>query len=292
MTAQNEDRPINCVKDFFNYYLQHFREPDWKSKKGIISPPGHDQAVWIFRGLQDLNEEMKTSLERACKQYFGDLSRAVEIERELLKDFRRRYAIYATLPPPREDRIVEWLSLMQHHGAPTRLLDWTYSYFIAAYFAISDAKDDCWIWALRQDQLNRKVEQKFQKSKKAVHKALRHFITRRTQVHFDATFNQGIDFAYSISPFNLNERLTIQQGVFVCPGNLRKSFQDNLKAVKLDRKNSFPICIRKACHRDILLALHKMNIHSATLFPGFDGFAKSLKTKMLLLSYRPSTMEE
>jgi hypothetical protein len=181
---------------------------------------------------------------------------------------------------------------MQDHGAPTRLLDWTYSFFIAAYFAISEAKGDCWIWALRQDRLNAEAEKLLRTRRPAVYAALRRFVARRTQPHFDAAFDRGVDFAYSISPFNLNERLTIQQGVFVCPGNLKKPFRANLEAVGLGREHSFPIRVRKSCHRDILLALHKMNIHSGSLFPGFDGFAKSLKTKMLLLSYRPSTMEE
>jgi hypothetical protein len=44
---------------------------------------------------------------------------------------------------------------MQHHGAPTRLLDWTYSLHVAAYFgaesAIATEDADAAIWLLNDD---------------------------------------------------------------------------------------------------------------------------------------------
>jgi len=37
---------------------------------------------------------------------------------------------------------------MQHHGAPTRLLDATYSVYVAAYFALEETWNDCAVWAI------------------------------------------------------------------------------------------------------------------------------------------------
>lgn len=47
---------------------------------------------------------------------------------------------------------MEWLALMQHFGAPTRVLDITKSSYVAAYFAIEDATagDDCAVWAINE----------------------------------------------------------------------------------------------------------------------------------------------
>ena len=42
----------------------------------------------------------------------------------------------------------QWLALMQHHGAPTRLLDFTWSPYVAAFLALERAVDDAAVWAI------------------------------------------------------------------------------------------------------------------------------------------------
>lgn len=61
--------------------------------------------------------------------------------------------------PQRYDR-ASWLTLMQHYGLPTRLLDWSESPLVALYFALSsdeDAKTDAAVWVLNPMRLNKKV---------------------------------------------------------------------------------------------------------------------------------------
>ena len=62
-------------------------------------------------------------------------------------------SLYSNIPG-RDDNL-EWLILMQHHGAPTRLLDWTENILVALYFVVKcSPKDDGEIWALYPDELN------------------------------------------------------------------------------------------------------------------------------------------
>ena len=83
----------------------------------------------------------------------------------------------------------------------------------------------------------------------------------------------------AINAFQLNERLAVQQGLFVCPGDLRISFKRNLIAGGPSPENlvRFEISTETEARREMLNMLHQMNINNASLFPGLDGFAGSLK---------------
>jgi hypothetical protein len=93
---------------------------------------------WLFRGERTTAWQLKTSLERCCDR---------TIEGRIIREFRRAYHQFSPQVPEREST-VEWLSIMQHHGAPSRLLDFTYSVYVAAYFAVEEADDDSVVWAI------------------------------------------------------------------------------------------------------------------------------------------------
>ena len=61
--------------------------------------------------------------------------------------FKRKAHQFLAQPPDPDDDF-QWLALMQHHGAPTRLLDFTWSPYVAAFFALERATSDAAVWAL------------------------------------------------------------------------------------------------------------------------------------------------
>ena len=79
----------------------------------------------------DFEPALTTGLERACLLADGSLTRAPEHEKGIIREFRRRAHHYLPDATLLGDSL-ELLALMQHHGAPTRLLDWTYSLYVAA----------------------------------------------------------------------------------------------------------------------------------------------------------------
>jgi hypothetical protein len=117
------------------------------------------------------------------------------------------------------------------------------------------------------------------------------------------------DIVYVVEPFHQHERISIQQGLFLFPGNIEKPFEHNLCSVfeldfkdlsaksSLDLKGSeinkldpfnisiMKIVIPQSLHSKALTDLFKMNVTAATLFPGLDGFSRSLSFHFRYLDY-------
>src|SRR5208337_1142998 len=108
---------------------------------------------WIFRG-QSRNWPLATSLDRTCKNFgvSGGPS-IIRLERQTITDFKRQYSKHVPGVGPPDDDTQQWLSLMRHYGAPTRLLDFTFSFFMAAYFALEDAQGNSVVWAINKNWL-------------------------------------------------------------------------------------------------------------------------------------------
>lgn len=258
---------------------------------------------FIYRG-QRADHPLTTSLERACIDTDGDLKRARRREVALIREFMRRFHHYSPQVPS-EDHLLEWLSLMQHHGAPTRLLDWTYSIYVAAYFAIEYARErrrrledkpsdgqvepasDAAVWMLDMAWAAEAAAAEFSRNNRR--DAMEYVALRPKILDDEPRFGDVIKADRSVAcvwpenPFRLNERLTIQKGVFVCVGDVVRTFEENLKALEGHRENMTRLIIPADRLDTMLGELFYMNITRATLFPGLDGFAHSLRINLASL---------
>jgi hypothetical protein len=95
---------------------------------------GCGEKAWIFRGHGSIDCLLAPSVERAAEKKSASW---VLLESLMLEEFRAKAPMHvdARSLPPTNDRLA-WLALMQHYGVPTRLLDFTYSPYVALYFAI------------------------------------------------------------------------------------------------------------------------------------------------------------
>jgi FRG domain len=85
----------------------------------------YDKRAWIYRGQSTSKDRaIKTSIERFFEREIFQVDQRERLESELIEAFMRAYYNYA-LHVPADECIVEWLSLLQHHGAPTRCVDFT-----------------------------------------------------------------------------------------------------------------------------------------------------------------------
>jgi hypothetical protein len=105
-----------------------------------------------FRGHTALYDELNPGIFR-CR--FKSIAEWRPIEFSVIEDFKREAPALIDTVPPWGDHLA-WLFLIQHHGSPTRLLDWTENALVALFFAVSNQLDkDGELWAMYPDELNR-----------------------------------------------------------------------------------------------------------------------------------------
>jgi hypothetical protein len=107
---------------------------------------------WAFRGHQSADWTLQNSLSRQLRRFCPDEASWRVRESRALRIFRRKAHIYLDARDAIEDDL-RCLAMMQHHGAPTRLLDFTKSPFVAAFFALESAASNAAVFALNTPAL-------------------------------------------------------------------------------------------------------------------------------------------
>lgn len=246
---------------------------------------------WIFRGQANAEWSLRPSLERFAAELRDSPS---FVETFIESEFRRHAHHYVTdLPAP--ENTLDWFALMRHYGAPTRLLDFTKSPYVAAFFATAEASvhDSAAIWALDGSVINRNAGKLLSEGSLAAN--VKQHGERCAQMAnsfsepsiFRDVLTPGAVPArvvITVEPFRTNRRVLLQQGLFLCPVSLYVSFEHAMKNVLRAAHNGsgatspilYKIRISERAHPNVLRELQRMNITSATLLPGLEGFAQSL----------------
>jgi hypothetical protein len=255
---------------------------------------------WTFRGQHDASWTLDSALQRAGKE--GEYMPAMlsGIEQELIEGFQRRAHHFLPDPPPLEN-LIDWMALIQHFGGMTRLLDFTKSFYVAAFFAVEKARSECAIWCVNHYAMTQGLEQflKIDMINSTIpHWEILHRTAELAQELLKKDRHSFKKIIFEVQPFKLNQRLAVQQGVFLLPLSIDLPFMDSLAATlslpptvfvdskieeftlqsnpRLLRKSSaIKLLLPRAIHHDVLQDLWNMNVNAATLFPGLDGLARS-----------------
>jgi hypothetical protein len=118
--------------------------------------------AWAYRGQSNASWALYPSIDRRLrvsgKGRNFSFYQQVDVrlyEQELMFRFQREAHQYRDYLPE-DDDLTSWLALMQHHGTPTRLLDWTTSPYVAVYFALEDETEKAAVWAIDLDWLEKR----------------------------------------------------------------------------------------------------------------------------------------
>lgn len=265
---------------------------------------------FVFRGQGNAEWGLKTSLARMVEGHhpnYIDKIMPASYEQRMMEEFQWKYPSYEKNQIPLPDESIEWLSLMQHYGSPTRMLDFSYSMYVAMFMAIDGSFfQKSAIWAINKHVLSEKVFAKF-RAEKNTNVASGADLDSYTYNEATNAINNRLVifkekpelFLYATRPHLSNERINRQQGLFVIPSSIEVEFEDILKdyyndsfygemkfddVVRMSVDHSYgqrtvsvlKIEIPKRLKYGISNVLSQMNITSETMYPGLDGLARSM----------------
>ena len=228
---------------------------------------GRFRSRYAFRGLSDSNYKLESRLAR----HGGDFRK---LEKHLLRNFKK----YAHRSVVEKDSIWHWLSVAQHYGLPTRLLDWTYSPFVAMHFATADidAYDiDGVIWAVNylkaHEILPEKLNKKLQEEGANVFTVEMLFESIKSLNELEELSSDP--FTIFFEPPSIDDRIVNQFAFFSV-----SSHSNVVLNTWLEDKTDIwrKIIISAELKWEIRDKLDQANITERVLFPGLDGLTKWL----------------
>ncbi len=229
---------------------------------------GRFRSYYVFRGLSDARYDLRTSLLRMGGWYDG-------LEANLLRAFQK----YAQVENMAGANQWNWLALAAHRGLPTRLLDWTYSPYVALHFATVNLEQhhvDGAVWCVD-----------YVKAREHLPPMLRSILEKEGTYAFTAEMLYRVasslpefdrisptQFVCFFEPPSLDERIVNQFALFSLL-NSPTAVLDRWLATRpeLYRKVIIPAELKQ----EIRDKLDNANITERVLFPGLDGLSAWLK---------------
>jgi hypothetical protein len=249
------------LKNWADLHSQLFEDSWIDEIKRFRSP-------FAFRGVADTEERLASSIMHMGGDY-------VTMEKHLIRNFKK----YAHTSVSENDNFWNWISLAKHHGLPTRIIDWTFSPYVAMHFMTQEVEyynSDGVIWAVDFKKIHEKLPKKL---KKVLAEEGSDVFTADSISSIVKDFNDfnslsGDTFMLFFEPPSIDDRIVNQYALFSVlssadfyPGDWLKEHPKLYKRFIIPAKLKWEI-------RD---KLDQANITERVLFPGLDGLSKWLK---------------
>lgn len=264
--------------------IEEIRVTSWAHLLDVLYTDGWNAGLrryrspYVFRGSHNATFTLQTSLQRLG----GDCA---ETERHLLRNFRK----YAHQENRRGDTVWDWLALGQHHGLPTRLVDFTYSPLVALHFATrmpSQFAHDAALWRVNPAQVHELLPPPLKDA--LAGEGAQVFTVEMLQSVMSAGGKGGsfsaapltelaalseTPFLTFLEPPSLDARIVQQFALFALPSTPELQVEAWLEA---QPHAALKITIPAHLKWQIRDHLDQANITERTLFPGLAGLAQWL----------------
>jgi hypothetical protein len=234
---------------------------------------GRRRSTGVYRGAPDATWPLLTSLDKLGGTKPPHTK--ADLEEYILRNFIRYSRPYFGSPP-----VNDWEVLVaaQHHGLPTRLLDWTYSPLVAAHFATVDPSStaDRAVWRLDWKAVHRRFKLP---DLALLIQDLEGMFGSERRFTPSALFAMRPDappFACMLEPPSLDVRIVAQSAAFTLCSDKRRSFDGFLDQHGLGDTLT-KIVIPAAERGRIRDQLDLVSVDERRLFPDLDGVAAHLK---------------
>jgi hypothetical protein len=277
-----EEPPLKCPHNslFWSYVVPEITATSWSHLHDLLFEDSWNPSIrrfrsnFAYRGLNNAAYPLNTSLMRMGPPYKN-------MESNLLKQFQK----YAHKHVVERDTEWHWLSIAQHHGLPTRLLDWTYSPYVALHFATSSTAEfnkDGAVWMVSFVDAHSLLQN-------AERKELERFganifsmdmlsATIKGLEDLDSRHASSYDCALFFEPPTIDDRIINQFAYFSVLSNPQLSVDDWLKKPGVDGKVTYnKIVIPHSMKWEVRDKLDQTNINERILMTGLDGLCAWLK---------------
>ena len=230
------------------------------------------RSLYIYRGMSNADYDIVSSLRRICKQ------KSAALEGVILSSFTK----YAALEDPSiETSVWRQMILGQHHGLPTRLVDWSFSPLTCLHFANTESnlddmdKHDCVVWRIDVKELHAMLPEKYQRIMAQEQTTV--FSLKMLQEACSGPQEYDADMGDSamliVEPPSIEQRIINQYSFFsVVPsgmGNVVRFLNDRTE-------KTVRYIIRKEIRWQVRDLLDQLNISERIVYPGLDGLSQWL----------------
>jgi len=247
---------------------------------------------WAFRGQSKSGLPLYSSLSRRLMLLGSPADDWSIREKRAIRVFKRKAHVHIS------DHSILYntlrcLAMMQHHGAATRLLDFTKSPFVAAFFALHSANSDAAVYGLNTPAL-------WYLSPPGMPELNRTKINPRANDNLEKYFlSNEYPLIWFGEPDEMDSRLVAQSGLFVIPGQLHLSIEHLLQGYQashdINQRNNptrvaeaqdsllVQLILKQEMRQESIRELYRMNITHASLWPDLDGLARSMNQELEII---------
>lgn len=231
------------------------------------------RSSYLYRGMPNTDFHLATSLCRNCK-YKG-----YELEKSILRNFTKYASIEA---PDLMGSVWSQLIIGQHHGLPTRLLDWTYSPLIGLHFATSGEpfpemqENNCVVWAIDIKEINGLLPRKY-KNKMREECAylftveMLNEVTQSLEEYDDDMENNAMIL---LEPPSIDQRIINQYSYFSI---IPREISDIESFLNSKTEHTIKYVIDRSVKWRIRDMLDQLNVNERIIYPGLDGLSSWIK---------------